>query len=177
MADVYDKEKRLTSLHIIPHHLLRTDMLEEDSLVERNKDSVQFAMSHLPQADLELIFFKYFHGDSFWTLKKTLNIGSTKTIAKRLKRLEYALRVYIEYFNNGFVYEDDLKKITDKLGPDICSVADRLFKRSSYVGIMREDDIKRKKLIHMIEKIELLCVTNDITGFWSTVCRLRSYKL
>lgn len=183
MADIYSKEKALVSIHLIPQNLLSELLIEEDSIVESKRNAVQFALSLISEQDLRIVFFKYFQGNSLMSMKKTVGVGSTKTLVKHTKRLENAIREYIRYYEKAD-WERDRKMLECKIDRNHSIVAELLFKRWSYTMIMSREDIgfkrgvrSRKRLMSMIERIELTCLTNNAEEFWNVIFKLKNFKL
>lgn len=172
-TDIYDKEHLLVSIDKLSPELLYrlTESGEEDAAIEKLKGGLEFAMGFLSEDELDLLFFRFIHGNSYKTLKKNIHIGSTKTAAKRIKKLKKCIQVYVAYYLNNN-YEEDLAIIKGKLDEDHVRVADMLFRRMSKNAILRSDKIiiSQNRLARTIGEIELLCLrTLSMSGFWKVL--------
>jgi len=160
--DIYDKEHLLVSIDLLSPELLHqlSDTGESDARVEELKEAMNFAMGFLTEKELELLFFRFIHNNSYKTLKKTINLGSTKTAAKRIKKLKHCVKGYIEYYLAGSDYQSDLKGIHDSLGKDGVVVADMLFRRGSKNSIQKSNRlvISQNRLTRLIYDIQLVCL-------------------
>jgi hypothetical protein len=123
------------------------------------KKAVQFAVRFLTDKEVELMFFRFFHGNSFKTLKKTTNVGSTKTAAKRTARLTEAIKEYVYYYFEQDYFRD-LELIRSNLDDEAVVVSEMLFRRMSRHAILRSKKLRisQGRLARMISNIELLCL-------------------
>jgi hypothetical protein len=135
------------------------------------KKAVQFAVRFLTDKEVELMFFRFFHGNSFKTLKKTTNVGSTKTAAKRTARLTEAIKEYVYYYFEQDYFRD-LELIRSNLDDEAVVVSEMLFRRMSRHAILRSKKLRisQGRLARMISNIELLCLQHvTLSGFWEVL--------
>lgn len=168
--DIYDKDHLLISLDKITPELLYqlAEVRKRDYKLEELQEAMEFAMRFLTSDELELLFFRFLHGNSYKTLKITVNLGSTKTAAKRIKKLSEAIKEYI-FYNLEQDYDIDMKFIEEALGKDAKGIAELLFKRMSKHAILRCKIVRisQKRLNRVIDEIEMLCLRNlRLSGFW-----------
>ena len=166
--DVYDKIQDFVPLENISNRIIQPD---KDKAIDSLKEACNKAVQFLNEDEVNLMFFRYFQGASYKTLKKNISIGSTKTAAKRIRRLSTALRSYILYHQSAN-YDEDIKFIEDRLGEDSKIMADLLFRRWSRSRIVRKGPIKitRRKLENIIDGIVYLGTHEpSLFHFWEVI--------
>jgi len=171
--DIYDNEQWLISIDRISNELLYhlAEKSDTDEVMESLKTSLEFAVNMITKEETQLLFFRFLQGNSFKTLKKTVMVGSTKTAAKRTRKLINALKAYTKY-DSGNDYEKDLDFIQEKLGKDARTVADMLFRRMSKNAIQHSSKIiiSQSRLKRTMLDIEVVCLDNiRLDGFWNVL--------
>jgi hypothetical protein len=142
-----------------------------DWKIEQLKEAMEFAMRFLTDDEIELLFFRFIHGNSYKTLKKSMGFGSTKTGGKRTKKLSLAIKEYMYYYLEQ-TYEDDMQFIKDVLGKDAHKVAELMFKRMSKYAILHSPYVRisQPRLNKVVCEIELLCLRYiRLSGFWEVI--------
>lgn len=175
--DIYSKEQLLISIdEFTPEFLYRiAEVSEKDESIERMKEALEFSMQFFSDSEVEFIFLRFVHGNSYKTLKSTAKLGSTKTALKHTRKLSAALREYILYALN-YDYDEDISFIRDQLGNDAAVVAGLMFRRRSRhqiktdVRAMEDVTIGNKRLQRIILDVELLALKYvRLTGFWNVI--------
>lgn len=173
--DIYSKITQIVSIDQLTPELLHKLIVcfDTDEKLEQKKDAIEFAMSFLDENEIELMFFRYFQGNSYKTLKKTMDFGSTKTAAKRLRKLNVALKAYVMYYlSEDTNYEADIALIKQELGSDAAKVADALFRRNSKnaIAAKKEIQISQVRLAKTIRSIALLCQEKiQLEAYWKFI--------
>ena len=173
--DVYDRAT-LTSIDILSEEMLfdLADTYEKDPELEAKKIAMEFTMRFLTGKELELLFFRFIHGNSYKTLKKTMKYGATKTAASYIRRLKRDIKEYINYsvHNN---YDNDIAMIKEELGSDAMIIAERMFLRESKNKIKTSKiiPISQNRLARTILDIEILCLSKlQLQGFWQVIKKI-----
>jgi len=171
--DIFHKKGMVISIEDLSPELLHqlTHVPARDEVRIKQEEALRFAVSMLSEVEFQLLFFRMVQENSYKTLKRTMEFGSTKTALKRSRKLIEALRVYTTY---ALVYdlEDDLRLIGSELGSDARQVAWMLFCRKSRHSIFRSSDIRisHKRLLRTIKELRVLCAERvQLTGYYEVV--------
>lgn len=175
--DVYDKPDRLISIDLISPDLLNKLISHRfyDIDMEKLNDAMEIAIKFLTDGEVELLFLKFVHRNSHKTIKKTMQLGSTKTVSKRCKKLVEAIKNYVFYFMEQN-YDSDISDIRNAFGDDAVVVAEMLFKRMSKNAILMEKTIpmSQARIIRTVLNIEILCLKSiKLSGFWEVISSAR----
>jgi hypothetical protein len=167
-TDAFDRIRKLVSIQDVSPLVLEEVDYQK---IDYDTSQLKFAIDLLTEEELALLFFRFFHGDSYKTLKKTASLGSKKTASSRVKKIVVALRSYLEY-TKDHVYDKDLTEIEIILGSDGRMVADLLFRRWSKTKILKTSGatMSRKRLYKIISTLENICKINkSLNGFWKVI--------
>lgn len=168
-SDVYSRIQRVISIQDVDW-LVKNPEDKDEEKIDSIPD-IHFGLSMLTKPEFDLLFYRYFQGDSYKTLKKTNHLGSKKTAANRLKRLSKALRAYAIYHSTNDL-ENDLDEIEIIFGSDGRRIADMLFRRYSKTRILKGSDLRisRKRLFGMIVKMRNTFKKHEILcRFWNVI--------
>jgi len=157
----------------------RADVGEHDVEVDKLVDVMEDVVKFLDREEVELMFFRFIQGNSFKTLKKTMRMGSTKTAAKRTRKLAEAIRYYAKYFL-GADYERDMKVFEEELGADGRKVAEMLFRRMSKHAILKSPEItiSNARLTRTLIDIEILCISDiSLEEFWNVITKVGKFRI
>jgi len=166
--DVYDRVQDFIPLENIANRLVKSD---KDESISELKEACNKAVDFLTEDEVNLLFFRFFQNASYKTLKKNISIGSTKTAAKRIRRLSSALKAYIVYHRHAN-FADDIKMIVEKTDREGGEIAEYLFRRWSRSKIVRKGSFKvtRRRLENQIDNIRFWCEREpSLFYFWEVI--------